>query len=374
MIAVGTMKLICQSVQSQCNTFLGSGEVIVHRLNLQKIWTHAPPSEQIRVRALDWCPHEKIVAVGYCSGVVMLLDIEQQLVVHQCQLDAAIRCLGWTQNSREIIDDSATDNPLDAHDVYLPPLPSFSSLTSNAPKTDYNATELYAKRVLNILIVGLANGVVHMSVFGVLPCGRINVAELMKRHSSATSVDLIDVKMSADFRQLQVFAMTDDDGATTTRSLQLVTLDNEMLPTYLWPLLQLATKHGHILNTLGYIDDIIQCITEAWETALLEMDNKLTKYANAHPDGSVSADFLDLLMFGVPSESLEEFLTRCFYDVFCRNAKSDCLVCRFAQRSHRKGTEEAGQFHRNQLLDDPEVGHQTVAQRHPERVLSPQPD
>lgn len=235
--------------------------------------------------------------------MVMLLDIEQQNVVHSFQLESDITCLSWTQNNREISDDSdSSDNPLDKPDVYLPPLPSFSSLTSNAPKTDYNASDPYSKKVLNMLVVGLQNGFVHLSAFGVLPCGRINVAEHLRRTKS--HVYLVDAKMSSDFRQLQVVVVGDKS------TLDVVTLDNEMLPNYLWPLLQLATKHGQILKTLNYIDDIIQCITEAWETALLEMDNKLTKYANSHPEGSVSADFLDLLLFGVPSESLEEFLTR----------------------------------------------------------------
>lgn len=235
----------------------------------------------------------------------MLLDIELQHIVHSFQLESDIRCLSWTQNNREICDDSdSSDNLLDQADVYLPPLPSFNSLSSNAPKTDYNAADPYSKKVLNMLVVGLQNGIVHLSVFGVLPCGRINVAEHLRKTSSTSHIDLVDAKMCADFRQLQLFVVVDGS------KLDLVTLDNEMLPNYLWPLLQLATKHGHILNTLSYIDDIIQCITEAWETALLEMDNKLTKYANSHPDGSVSADFLDLLLFGVPSEPLEEFLTR----------------------------------------------------------------
>lgn len=283
--------------------------MIVHRLNLQKIWTHPPPTEEIRVRALDWCPDEKIVAVGYSSGHVALLDIELQLVVHSFELDADICCLSWTLNNREIHDDGdSSDNPLDQPDVYLPPLPSYNSLTSNAPKTDYNAANPYAKKVLNMLVVGLQTGVVHLSVFGVLPCGRIDVAEILQK--TCGEVVLVDAKMCADFRQLQLVVVI--GGATNANGskLHLVTLDNAMLPNYLWPLLQLANKHGHILNTLAYIDDIIQCITEAWETALLEMDNKLTKYANSHPDGSVSADFLDLLLFGVPSESLEEFLTR----------------------------------------------------------------
>lgn len=40
------------------------------------------------------------------------------------------------------------------------------------------------------------------------------------------------------------------------------------------------------------------------------MDIKLAKYASSQEPGAVSADFLELLMFGEPSESLELFLTR----------------------------------------------------------------
>lgn len=40
------------------------------------------------------------------------------------------------------------------------------------------------------------------------------------------------------------------------------------------------------------------------------MDNKLTKYAESQVDGAVSADFLELLLFGHPSEDLENFLIR----------------------------------------------------------------
>lgn len=47
---------------------------------------------------------------------------------------------------------------------------------------------------------------------------------------------------------------------------------------------------------------------EAWETVLLEMDNKLTKYANQQPEGSLSADFLELLVFGYATHEIEDFL------------------------------------------------------------------
>lgn len=48
--------------------------------------------------------------------------------------------------------------------------------------------------------------------------------------------------------------------------------------------------------------------SEAWETILFEMDEKLTKYAERSKPGSMSADFLDLLMIGVPTKELQQFL------------------------------------------------------------------
>lgn len=88
------------------------GEVVVYRLNLQKTWVHPPPAVELRVRGLDWRPREKIVAVGYSNGWVALLDVENQHEVHAFQLNGDIQCLHWTQNEREIVDDSDSDNPL----------------------------------------------------------------------------------------------------------------------------------------------------------------------------------------------------------------------------------------------------------------------
>lgn len=61
---------------------------------------------------------------------------------------------------------------------------------------------------------------------------------------------------------------------------------------------------------MDYLSRTLMAITEAWETILLEMDEKLTRYAEDNPPGSVAADFLELLMIGIPSENLESFLLR----------------------------------------------------------------
>ena len=49
-------------------------------------------------------------------------------------------------------------------------------------------------------------------------------------------------------------------------------------------------------------------IIKAWEGILLEMDTKLASYAEHNPPGTVSADFLELLMFGTPTPQLRQFL------------------------------------------------------------------
>ena len=90
--------------------------------------------------------------------------------------------------------------------------------------------------------------------------------------------------------------------------LILVQLDTPVLASRAPQLHALALKHGHIASLLDYLAHTMHSITEAWENILLEMDSKLASYAARVPEGSVSADFLDLLMFGIPSDELEMFL------------------------------------------------------------------
>lgn len=150
-------------------------------------------------------------------------------------------------------------------------------------------------------MVGLASGCVHLYVFGVLFCGRIDLPKILKCKES--EIEICEAKMSGDFRSIFIFVKRNG-------RLKKLIFENEIFSEYIIPLLNLATKHGHILNTMSYIDDIIQCINEAWETALIEMENKLMKYANSRPQGVISSEFLQLLIFGYASEQLEQFLTR----------------------------------------------------------------
>lgn len=148
----------------------------------------------------------------------------------------------------------------------------------------------------------MKSGVVRLFVFGMLPCGQINVKTTLGSKGNE-DFQLFDAKMSNDFSTIFVLVRH-------KRRLRHLAYQNPIYSESTVSLLKLATQYGYILNTLAYIEEIVQCIIEAWETALLEMDRKLTSYVNSRPDGVVSADFLELLIFGYAPDSLVKFLTR----------------------------------------------------------------
>lgn len=46
------------------NILIIQGEVIIQRLNWQKVCTFPSPGENIKIRALSWQPNEAVIAVG----------------------------------------------------------------------------------------------------------------------------------------------------------------------------------------------------------------------------------------------------------------------------------------------------------------------
>ena len=259
------------------------------------------PEEKLLIRSIAWRMDEKILGIAYNNGLVTLVDIESKEDIHSFEVkDSDIRSICWTQNSVEI--DEAERSILESHKTFLAALPNINSVTTSNKKIHYNSSKFYSKNMLNFLLVACADAKIHIYIFGVLSCGSIDVAKDLGT-TDQDKIELLDVKLSADFRQL--FVIYSRNGM-----VDLVIYENQTLLKYHVPLWKLSVKYGMVLNIFGYIEDTIQHIIEAWETVLLEMDKKLTKYAKEQPKGTLSADFLELLMFGYPSEALDHFLTK----------------------------------------------------------------
>ncbi|KXJ69427.1 hypothetical protein RP20_CCG027068 [Aedes albopictus] len=277
------------------------GEVILHRLKWQKVWQLPPPEEGLLVRGIAWRPLEKVMAIAYSNGIVLLINIENKEEIYNFNVKADISCINWTENNKEVPINDTSGDAINNYTTFLPPLPSLNSLSSTAKSCEYNTLKFYSKQILNLLIIGSSNGFVNLSVFGMLSCCDLDVFQTLNIRPDEGTIK--EVKMSSNFNQL--FVVVQRGGW-----LELIVFENDILQRYSTSLMNLAIKHAHILGTMTYIGDTIECIVEAWETVLLEMDNKLTKYANSQPQGSISADFLELLMFGSTSPALEQFLLR----------------------------------------------------------------
>uniref|UniRef100_A0A182JMB5 Uncharacterized protein n=1 Tax=Anopheles atroparvus TaxID=41427 RepID=A0A182JMB5_ANOAO len=295
------------------------GEVVLQRLKWQKVWQLSPPEEGLKVRGIAWRPWEKLIAIGYSNGTVLLINIETKEEVHSFSVEADITCMSWTENTEELPKDDISYHSVTSYTKYLPELPLLSTMSSSAKPINYNRSNFCSKHILNILIVGSTSRRVQLMAFGMLPCGTVDILAKLGMKSTSTA-RIRDAKMSLDFRQLIVALEYDD-------ALNVVVLENEVLFKYSASVLNLALKHAQMLNTMAYMTDTIDCIIEAWETVLLEMDNKLTRFSKEQPEGSISADFLELLMFGTTSPALEQFLLRDLTEKGLRKLGTSIELC-----------------------------------------------
>lgn len=106
----------------------------MQRLNLQVLWVQPPPFENAKVCGIGWRPDERILAIGkiflqifelsvkfsvffsnygsviiknlgYNSGKVLLVDVENHQILHTLELKGEIVSINWTQNTKESYDD-----------------------------------------------------------------------------------------------------------------------------------------------------------------------------------------------------------------------------------------------------------------------------
>lgn len=159
-------------------------------------------------------------------------------------------------------------------------------------------------------------GKVNLLLLGALKAGSIDLSQHV---SHPDELEVYDVRLSGNFNSM--YALLRDGN-----QLKVLHFHNAVLKEYISPMVHLAQHCANILETKkynttflkffmlnififsSYINNTMQCILEAWETVLLEMDNKLTSYANKQTEGSLSADFMELLVFGYATHEIEEFL------------------------------------------------------------------
>ncbi|KAL5022455.1 hypothetical protein ScPMuIL_001610, partial [Solemya velum] len=289
------------------------GETVLHRLSWQKVWTLPAPGEDHKVKDLAWRPDGKVLAVGYNTGKINLCDIENSDVLHTLTVKGEITSMAWvTQVLPAGSVWSGDPYPEDNSDVYLPKLQpltkSYSTLAKGGPIEENveDNKKLKDQKELNLLIVGSTSQELYLFAYGIFPAGVVPLG-LSAEYQLRTICSAV---LSQDLRSLVVLAGCHDE-ETKGQHHFLFTFETTLLSSRHKELRLVALKYGQISTLIGYLQSTIQQMAEAWEDILMEMDSKLLKFAEEKKktgQGTVTNDFLELLMFGTPSSELKMFL------------------------------------------------------------------
>ncbi|XP_063963789.1 anaphase-promoting complex subunit 4-like isoform X2 [Lytechinus pictus] len=305
-----------------------NGEVLLQRLTWQRqaIWTLTPPGEDEgkEVRALAWRPDGKVLAVGYQSGRLLLCRVEKAEVIHTTHVDQPITCMQWTEALDKDLDseangqsssvkaelgvtaDAANEN---LSEKFLPKLPSLSKISSIKSYIDDNvedAKKLKEQKRLNMLAVGCHGGTLTLLAFGVAPIVNVDMSQFIQTTKCG---DFLGASLSSDLHTISIIVEYSNEEDITEIFQSLLTLDCVLLASRHQEISRYAKKFGKIRTLMEYLEATLKAVTEAKEDILIEMENKLTKYAQQKPtEESLSDEFLQLLLWGKASPELQQFL------------------------------------------------------------------
>lgn len=286
------------------------GEVVLHRLSWQKVWSLPTKGDDCKVKAMSWRPDGKVLAVGYSTGQINLCFIENAEILHTIEVKSEVTFLSWACQAIPVGTWSCEPYLNDNTETYLPKLQpltkSYGSLSKgNVEENVEDKKKLKDQKELNLLIIGNKTNELQLYIYGIFPVAKINVGE----QNNSQPCWICSASLSDDLNSLVVILQHGHDDEE--QKYTLYTFDTSLLASHDKELHLLALKYGQISTLIQYLQTTIQQMQEAWEDILLEMDSKLYTFAEqkqASGASTVSNDFLELLLFGTPSTELETFL------------------------------------------------------------------
>jgi anaphase-promoting complex subunit 4 len=155
---------------------------------------------------------------------------------------------------------------------------------------------------LNFLLIALKTGEIQVHVFGLFCCGVVNVKQHLPEGSGCT---ILSTDIAQNLKSLTVVANV---LYNSTNTLCCVVIDTE-LHDRAQDLYTISYVRGSILNTINNINRAMVSIIEAHEHIVIEeMQMQIFEYSKGKEDGTLSTEFMELLLFGFYSSELANFL------------------------------------------------------------------
>ncbi|KAM9383943.1 anaphase-promoting complex subunit 4 isoform 2-T2 [Pholidichthys leucotaenia] len=282
-----------------------AGELLLHRLaNFQRVWSlQLTEYTGKEITALAWRPDGRILAFSVRDAKqVILCCAEKAEILHVFMMQNHVTCMHWMEVMEEnsaLISFYTSEDESKLFLPKLPTLPKSYSTTSKIFSEDKSdeILNLLGEVRLNILILGGDSGFVELYAYGMY-----KIAVLTGVAGTCRSVSL-----SSDLKSLSI--ITEVRSSDNNPEICYVQLDTGLLSDYLPEVTRMARKFTHISTLLQYLHLSLNCMCEAWEDILMQMDLRLTKFVQEkNTSTQVQDEFLELLLWGQSSPELQALL------------------------------------------------------------------
>nr|SVE75600.1 EOG090X01H4 [Daphnia hispanica] len=274
-------------------------EVFLRRLSWSKVWKLPKTGDGVKVTAIVWRPDSVVLAVGYSSGHVILVDVESGEVVHTFNpCGEPVTALSWENSTASLTEEP--DNFLLPE--LLPHPPKVNSSKFDMGSMTEGDKGLKNEELLSLLWIGLKNGSVYGYAFGLFPCCLLKLSELSSANDAVGAVR--SICPNGDHSQLCLLA----DLLAGRSEVLLMTVETPLITHCLKELYGLGVLYRQITGLMDCLVSAQKALQEAWEDALVDLESKMVRYENNDGQSSLSVDLMELLMFGHAGIKLEKFL------------------------------------------------------------------
>ncbi|XP_039274069.2 anaphase-promoting complex subunit 4-like [Styela clava] len=281
-----------------------TGELLLYRLvSKERIWILPVPESGTNILSLSWRPDGKVISVAYdCTkDNIKFIYMEKAEILWKFSSPKTELIKWFDMNFPQLKDISHKNRGLNSEE-YLPKVPELH--IENEEKT---GNLMYAVNDENfyVLLSCDSNCNVTILVNGIFPIARVTCHD-----QSSHPHCILGMQISPNIDSLTVVYSKHISHSTETWA----TIYNLKVLTENIELYYAAAHKAYKVLTLDqYLNIIFESISEKCDTVTQEVDSQLTSYlVKSSSSENIGDDFLQLLIWGKPTDSLKNILTRHF--------------------------------------------------------------
>ena len=293
------------------------GQLTLHRLNWQKLWTAAFEASAVDV---CWKPNGKAIAVGHVNGNVSILDVENGDLMKTLRLhQAPVVRMRWTWlmgNQGVLPNEEYVDRLQDVLGEPIEPLPNQQSgggiHASNRKGRWEGAVWPDPEETMNVLCTCDRDGHVALSAFGVVEIAHWCIDNLHSTEERKLG-EILKIELAKNGTKLATVYGVKDPAERGKEHIRAELVDLQIVHGKMKEIHRVALFSARVGMLMEFVAQSIEAASKLWKDLMDSFEKKVKKQLVLclQDDGSMNSPYeelLSLLACGAPSRSMEQFL------------------------------------------------------------------